>query len=90
MTSTGLRASKGAKGPHDLRHNGGMKMLRATGNLRVTQKLLGHASIQSTLVYAHAMEDDVKAGLAALSRNNTGAPFPVEENTNDNQALKSV
>ena len=69
MTSTGLRASKGARGPHDLRHNAGMKILRATGNLRVTQKLLGHASIQSTLVYAHAMEGDLKAGLAALSRN---------------------
>lgn len=80
MTSTGLRASKGAKGPHALRHNAGMKFLRATGNLRATQKLLGHASIQSTLVYAHAMEADVKAGLAAISRNSPEPNCADDEN----------
>jgi integrase len=76
ITSTGLRATKGLKGPHDLRRNGGMKILRATGNLRLAQRLLGHASIQSTLTYAHAIESDVKAGLAAVSRN---SPEPVVE-----------
>ena len=69
MTSTGLRAAKGARGPHDLRHHGATKILRATGNIRLAQRLLGHRSIQSTLVYAHATEDDVRGGLAALSRN---------------------
>lgn len=69
MTDAGVRASKGMRGSHDLRRNSAMKILRATGNLRVAQKLLGHASIVSTLVYAHAVEEDVKAGLAALSRN---------------------
>lgn len=69
MRESGLHASKGAKGSHDLRHHSGMQMLRESGNLRLTQKLLGHASIQSTLVYAHAMEDDLRAGLAAVSRN---------------------
>lgn len=72
MTDSGLRASKGLKGSHDLRRDGAMKTLRATGNLRVTQRLLGHASIQSTLAYAHAIEDDVKAALAAVSRNSPG------------------
>ena len=69
LNTTGLRAAKGLKGTHDLRRNAGMKILRATGNLRLAQKLLGHASIQSTLTYAHAIESDVKAGLAAVSRN---------------------
>jgi integrase len=68
MTKSGLRQAKGARGTHALRHHGGMQMLRATGNLRTTQKLLGHVSIQSTLTYAHALEGDVRAGLEAVSR----------------------
>ena len=67
MTVTGLRESKGLKGSHDLRRHSAMQVLRATGNLRVTQKLLGHASIQSTLVYAHALEGDVKAAVASVA-----------------------
>lgn len=90
MTTTGLRASKGARGPHDLRHNGGMKMLRATGNLRLTQRLLGHASIQSTLVYAHAMEEDVRAGLAQLPRNSPVVAEPVSPEHEEDQIAKQV
>lgn len=90
MTVTGLRASKGARGPHSLRHNGGMKMLRATGNLRLTQKLLGHASIQSTLVYAHAMEADLRAGLAALSRHSPEQAKTESEETSPDQDVKSA
>lgn len=69
MTKTGLRASKGARGSHGLRHHMGMKTLRATGNLRTTQRLMGHASIRSTLVYADAIEQDLKDALVAVSRN---------------------
>lgn len=69
MERSGLKASKGMRGAHDLRHHSAMQMLRTTGNLRVAQRLLGHADIKSTLVYAHAVEADVRAGLAALSRN---------------------
>lgn len=74
MVRSGLKASKGMKGAHDLRHHSAMQMLRTTGNLRLAQKLLGHADIKSTMVYAHAIEDDVKRGLAELSRNSPGAP----------------
>jgi integrase len=87
MTTTGLRASKGARGPHDLRHHGGMQILRATGNLRVTQRLLGHASIQSTLVYAHALEGDVKAGLALVSRNSPEPEPAAPEEAVQNQLI---
>jgi len=76
MARTGLRATKGAKGAHGLRHHAGMRILRGTGNLRLAQDLLGHASIQSTLVYAHAVEEDLRKGLAAVSRN---SPEPVAE-----------
>jgi len=73
MTKTGLREAKGMKGSHDLRRHSAMQVLRATGNLRVTQKLLGHASIQSTLVYAHAIEADVKAAIASTAEKASGA-----------------
>lgn len=72
MQRSGLKASKGMRGMHDLRHHSGMQMLRQTGNLRLAQRLLGHADIKSTMVYAHAIESDVKAGLAGLSRNSPG------------------
>lgn len=38
-----------------------------TGNPRVAQLLLGHADVESTMVYAHAIEDDVKGALEALA-----------------------
>ena len=69
MERSGLRASKGMRGIHATRHHAAMQMLRATSNLRVAQRLLGHADIKSTMVYAHAIEDDVRAGLAMLPRN---------------------
>lgn len=69
MVRSGLKATKGMRGMHDLRHHSGMQILRQTGNLRLAQRLLGHADIKSTMVYAHAIEADVKAGLAGLSRN---------------------
>lgn len=89
MTRSGLRASRGMKGAHDLRHHSGMQILRATGNLRLAQKLLGHADIKSTMVYAHAIEGDVRAGLAALSRNSPGQPTPEAENLTPDQAPKA-
>lgn len=51
---------------HGARHHTGMKTLRATGNLRLTQRLLGHATIQSTVRYAHATEDDLRAALDGM------------------------
>lgn len=69
MRSTGLHASQGAKGSHDLRRHAAIEMLRATGNLRAAQRLLGHADIKSTLVYADVDEADIRAGLeSVLSR----------------------
>lgn len=74
MQRSGLKAAKGMRGMHDLRHHSGMQILRQTGNLRLAQRLLGHADIKSTMVYAHAIEADVKAGLAGLSRNSPERP----------------
>jgi len=89
MTRSGLRAAKGMKGAHDLRHHSGMKTLRATGNLRLVQALLGHADIKSTMVYAHAVEGDVKHGLAEVSRNSPGAASQGAENPSRDQSAKA-
>lgn len=66
MTRSGLRASKGMRGIHATRHHAAMQTLRKTGNIRVVQLLLGHADIKSTMVYAHAVEDDVRAALIVV------------------------
>jgi len=65
---------------HGARHHVGMTILRETGNLRLTQQLLGHADIKSTLVYASALEADLRAaldpGAAEESRNSPGPTQP--------------
>jgi integrase len=53
---------------HDLRHTSGMRTLRATGNLKLVQKQLGHASIATTArFYADALVEDVRAGMEATA-----------------------
>lgn len=48
---------------HGARHHAGTVMLGKTGNLKLTQQLLGHADIKSTLRYAHALEGDLRQAL---------------------------
>lgn len=48
---------------HDLRHTSATRLVRATGNMRVTQQLLGHENIKTTQRYAHADLDDVRNAL---------------------------
>jgi integrase len=79
MRETGLKASRGAR-VHDLRHHAGTRIMRATGNLRVAQRLLGHASIQSTIKYAYASDDDLRDGLEKLlEARNIPGPSPKKE-----------
>jgi integrase len=51
---------------HDMRHTAATRALRVS-NLKVVQKLLGHASIETTTKYAHAMDDDIRDALDAMS-----------------------
>lgn len=49
---------------HGLRHTAGTRVTRQTGNLKLAQKLLGHASLATTAgFYAHATEDDLRKAL---------------------------
>jgi Phage integrase family/ABC transporter substrate binding protein len=44
---------------HDYRHDLATKALRATGNLKVVQRMLNHADIKHTLRYAHVLDSEV-------------------------------
>jgi integrase len=56
---------------HDFRHDFGTKVLRATGNLKLTQKALNHADIKSTLRYAHVLDEDVAAAIERVAKSRT-------------------
>lgn len=80
ITASGLktlwrraRSKRGAKLPadlhfHDLRHDFATKLLRATGNLKLVQKSLGHADISTTTKYAHVHDDEILAGMEKASK----------------------
>lgn len=48
---------------HTLRHTAATWILKATGNLRITQEILGHANIKTTLKYAHVLDDEKRKAL---------------------------
>lgn len=58
----------GGRHIHNGRHHAATTILRATGNLKLTQRMLGHATIQSTARYAHAADADLRAAIDALPR----------------------
>lgn len=68
LRTAAAKAGLGARAIHGARHHAATKLLRATGNLKLTQRMLGHASIQSTMRYAHATEGDLRAALDGMSR----------------------
>jgi integrase len=53
---------------HDTRHTAGTRYVRATGNLKGAQRLLGHARIETTTRYAHVLLEDIRAGQEAVER----------------------
>ncbi len=60
---------------HDLRHDFGTKLLRETGNLKLVQKAMNHATITTTTRYAHVLDDEVADAMERVSklRKNRGA-----------------
>jgi integrase len=51
---------------HDARHTAGTRYVRATGNLKGAQRLLGHSRVETTTRYAHVLLDDIRAGQEAV------------------------
>ena len=63
VTELAKRAGVRNFGPHSFRHNLGIRTVRATGNIRMAQMLLGHKSIQTTAqYYSTLLPEDLAAG----------------------------
>lgn len=62
---------------HDTRHTAATRLVRATGNLKQAQKLLGHTELATTSRYAHVSKEDLRAGMEAASAT------PLERKTDD-------
>lgn len=75
---------------HDLRHTTATRVTRATGNLKVTQRLLGHTTIATTARYAHAVEDDIRAALLAAESRNSPEPSKSERGKNDRKLRRTA
>lgn len=70
---------------HDTRHTTGMRTLRATGNLKLVQKLLRHTDISTTSkFYTDADVEDIRAGMEATSRSKESQ----KKSQTDNKGLK--
>lgn len=67
--------------PHLLRHTFATDLYRATTDIRLVQKTLGHADISTTMLYTHLVDEAVAHAMRALRegepRNNV--PTPHEE-----------
>lgn len=67
---------------HDTRHTAATRLVRATGNLKLAQRLLGHADIATTSRYAHVTDADLRAGMEAANA------APDAKTTTENAAAK--
>jgi integrase len=64
-----MRAAAGVKDFrfHDFRHTFATELLRDSGNLKLVQKALNHSNINSTLRYAHVLDEDVATAIEDAS-----------------------
>jgi integrase len=64
---------------HDIRHDVAMNLLRDTGNMRLVQQALNHASITTTTKYASVQDEE----LAAALERNAKSPKKSPSNTSE-------
>ncbi|MFZ0239236.1 MAG: site-specific integrase [Xanthobacteraceae bacterium] len=57
---------------HDFRHDLGSKLLRTTGNLKLVQRALNHSRIETTMRYAHVLDDEVADALERVQKSQNG------------------
>ena len=50
---------------HAARHTAGTTLYRATKDLRLVQRHLGHSRVETTTIYADVLEEDLQAGVNA-------------------------
>jgi integrase len=56
---------------HDYRHDFATKLLRETGNLKLVQRALDHASIATTTKYAHVLDHEVAEAMERVQKSRT-------------------
>ena len=54
--------------PHSLRHTFATDLLRSTKNLRLVQKALGHSNIETTMIYAHIVDEELESAMKELRK----------------------
>lgn len=69
----------GARAAHEWRHHAGTAFLRATGDLAAAQRLLGHAHLSTTRIYARPAEDAVYDALTRMA----DTPHKIPHNQGD-------
>ena len=52
--------------PHTLRHTFATDLLRATKNVRLVQKALGHSSLATTQIYTHIVDDELEDAMKSF------------------------
>jgi integrase len=62
----GIDLEAGKVTSHTFRHSAATRLLRAGMDIRKVQKFLGHKSINSTIVYLHALPNEVAAQAVAV------------------------
>jgi len=62
LSKISLKAIGRSIHPHTLRHTFATKLL-SKSNIRIVQKVLGHASIQSTQIYTHPSTSEIAAAI---------------------------
>lgn len=67
------RAGFDKVGPHALRHTAATHLLASGADLRSVQEIMGHASIETTAAYLHALPDQLAAAPSRLESFRAGA-----------------
>ena len=52
--------------PHTLRHTFATRLYRETGNIRLTQKALGHSDLSTTMIYTHVVDEELEGAMKDL------------------------
>jgi integrase len=69
---------KGEAGFHAFRHSAATLVNAETGNLKLTQRFLGHSNVSTTAdIYTHTSETMEREAADALERSIFGSLFPV-------------
>ncbi len=64
---------------HDLRHTAATCLLKATGNLKMAQKLLRHSNIRTTAKYAHVFDDQLRDALDQMAAQKVPLKYTSED-----------